>query len=127
MQTSKEIHERIKEEMTKNKLSITEFSVLEVLYQKGKQTIQQIGKSILISSSSMTYCLDKLEQRGLLNRNACPDDRRAIHVLLTDEGNDLMNEIMPKYHRLIYGLFDSLNQDEAETLVYLLKKVRNRV
>ena len=74
--------------MIKNKLSITEFSVLEVLYQKGKQTIQQIGNSILISSGSMTYVIDKLEQKGLLNRNACPDDRRVIHVTLTDDGID---------------------------------------
>ncbi|MDR4947491.1 MarR family winged helix-turn-helix transcriptional regulator [Neobacillus cucumis] len=73
MQTSKVIHERIKEEMAKNKLGITEFSVLEVLYRKEKQTIQQIGKSILISSGSMTYVIDKLEQRSLLSRHACPD------------------------------------------------------
>ncbi len=127
MQTSKAIHERIKEEMTKNKLSITEFSVLEVLYQKGKQTIQQIGNCILISSGSMTYVIDKLEQRGLLSRNACPDDRRVIHVILTDDGNELMKEIMPKYRELVDNMFDSLNSDEAEILVHLLKKVRNKV
>ena len=47
MQTSKAIHERIRKEMAKHKLSITEFSVLEALYLKGKQTIQQIGSSII--------------------------------------------------------------------------------
>ncbi|MGG1678562.1 MarR family winged helix-turn-helix transcriptional regulator [Neobacillus sp. NRS-1170] len=127
MQTSKAIHERIKEEMAKNKLGITEFSVLEVLYQKGKQTIQQIGNCILISSGSMTYVIDKLEQRGLLSRNACPDDRRVIHVTLTDDGNELMNVIMPKYHDFVNQMFESLDDDEAETLVQLLKKVRNIV
>ncbi|MBV7508657.1 MarR family transcriptional regulator [Bacillus sp. sid0103] len=127
MQTSKAIHDRIKEEMTKNKLGITEFSVLEVLYQKGKQTIQQIGNCILVSSGSMTYVIDKLEQRGLLGRHACPDDRRVIHVTLTDNGGELMNEIMLKYHELVDDMFDSLNSDEAETLVNLLKKVRNKV
>ncbi|MFL6560458.1 MAG: MarR family winged helix-turn-helix transcriptional regulator [Bacillus sp. (in: firmicutes)] len=127
MQTSKAIHERIKEEMTRNKLSITEFSVLEVLYQKGKQTIQQIGNCILISSGSMTYVIDKLEQKGLIKRNDCPDDRRVIHVTLTDEGNKLMEEIMPKYHLLVDHMFDSLNSDEAETFVQLLKKVRNNL
>ncbi|MFF2455490.1 MarR family winged helix-turn-helix transcriptional regulator [Peribacillus simplex] len=113
--------------MAKNKLGITEFSVLEVLYQKGKQTIQQIGNCILISSGSMTYVIDKLEQRGVLSRNACPDDRRMIHVRLTDDGNELMNEIMPKYRELVDDMFDSLNSDEAETFVNLLKKVRNKV
>ncbi|MDN3015912.1 MarR family transcriptional regulator [Paenibacillus sp. BSR1-1] len=127
MQTSKAIHERIKEEMAKNKLSITEFSVLEVLYQKGKQTIQQIGNCILISSGSMTYVIDKLEQKGLLSRNACPDDRRVIHVTLTDDGNELMNVIMPEYHDSVNQMFESLDDDEAETLVQLLKKVRDIV
>lgn len=127
MQTSKVIHDRIKEEMTNNKLSITEFSVLEVLYQKGKQTIQQIGNCILVSSGSMTYVIDKLEQRGLLRRNACLNDRRVIHVTLTDEANELMIEIMPKYHEFVNQMFDSLDSDEAETLVQLLKKVRNKV
>lgn len=127
MQTSKAIHDRIKEEMSKNKLGITEFSVLEVLYQKGKQTIQQIGKCILVSSGSMTYCLDKLEQRGLLSRIACPDDRRVIHVILTDVGNELMNDIMPKYHKFVNQMFNSLDSDEAETFVQLLNKVKNKL
>ncbi|MHC0038007.1 MarR family winged helix-turn-helix transcriptional regulator [Pseudoneobacillus sp. C159] len=127
MQTSKAIHDRIKEEMAKKNLGITEFSVLEVLYQKGKQTIQQIGNLILIPSGSMTYVIDKLEQRGLLSRNACPGDRRAIHVTLTDVGHEWMNEIMPRYSELVDDMFDSLNSEEKETLVYLLKKVREKV
>ncbi|MDT3766435.1 MarR family winged helix-turn-helix transcriptional regulator [Priestia filamentosa] len=127
MQTSKAIHEKIKKEMTRNNLNITEFSVLEVLYQKGKQTIQQIRNSILISSGSMTDIIDKLEQRDLLSRNACREDRRVIHVTLTDDGNKLMQEIMLKHHKVVDDIFDSLNSDEAETLVNLLKKVRNKV
>ncbi|WP_353616538.1 MarR family transcriptional regulator [Bacillus sp. AFS029533] len=127
MQTSKAIHDRIKDEMAKYNLSITEFSVLEVLYQKEKQTIQQIGNSILVSSGSMTYVIDKLEQRELLCRIPCPDDRRVIHVILTDEGNELMNEIMPKYNDFINNMFDSLDFNETDTFVKLLKKVRNKV
>jgi MarR family transcriptional regulator, 2-MHQ and catechol-resistance regulon repressor len=126
MQTSKAIQERIRDEITKNKLNITEFSVLEVLYHKEKQTIQQIGNSILISSGSMTYVIDKLEQKGLLNRNACPDDRRVIHVTLTKDGIDLMKKIMPKHQELVDYMFETLNLEEAEILVTLLKKVSKR-
>jgi MarR family 2-MHQ and catechol resistance regulon transcriptional repressor len=127
MQTSKAVQERMRLEITKYNLSITEFSVLEVLYNKGKQTIQQIGKSILISSGSMTYVIDKLEQRGILYRNACPDDRRVIHVTLTDDGNELIENIMPKHQELVDYMLGSLNNDEAETLVKLLKKVSKRL
>jgi MarR family transcriptional regulator, 2-MHQ and catechol-resistance regulon repressor len=127
MQTSKAIQEKIRIEMINNNLNITEFSVLEVLYLKGKQTIQQVGHSILISSGSMTYVIDKLEQKGLLTRHACPDDRRAIHVVLTDAGMDLMNKIMPKHQELIDDMFGSLHHDEEESLVKLLKKVSKRI
>ncbi|PGY07377.1 MarR family winged helix-turn-helix transcriptional regulator [Bacillus sp. AFS031507] len=127
MHTSKVIQERIRDEMSKNNLSITEFSVLEVLYHNEKQTIQQIGNSILISSGSMTYVIDKLEQKGLLNRLPCPDDRRVIHVTLTDAGIDLMEKIMPKHQELVDDIFGFLNNDEAQIIVNLLKKINNRV
>lgn len=127
MQTSKSIQEVIRDEMTKNKLSVTEFAVLEVLFQHGKQNIQQIGSRILISSGSMTYVIDKLEKRGLLCRNDCPEDRRIIHVTLTHDGIQLMNEIMPKHQELVDDIFSSLSGDEVETIITLLKKVKSKV
>lgn len=127
MQTSRAIQERIRDDMANNNLTITEFSVLEVLFHKGKQTIQQIGNSILISSGSMTYVIDKLEQKDLLKRTACPDDRRAIHVTLTEEGIELMKKVMPKHEDFVEYAFDSLDSSEAETLVRLLKKLKERV
>jgi MarR family 2-MHQ and catechol resistance regulon transcriptional repressor len=124
MQTSKAVQERIRLEMSENNLTITEFSVLEVLYHKGKQTIQQVGHSILISSGSMTYVIDKLEQRGLLHRSACPEDRRVIHVTLTENGKELMETIMPKHHELVDYMLGALSNNEADTLVKLLNKIR---
>ena len=127
MKTTKVIQERIRTEMIKNKLNLTEFSVLEVLYLKGKQTIQQIGTSILIASGSMTYVIDRLEQKGLLKRNGCPNDRRVIYVELTEEGLCLMNEIMPTHRDLVNDMFGSLNDEESQTMVKLLEKLSERV
>ncbi|THE13151.1 MarR family transcriptional regulator [Bacillus timonensis] len=127
MQTSRAIQERIRDDMMKNNLSITEFSVLEVLFHKGKQTIHQIGKSVLVTSGSMTYVIDKLEQKGLLKRSACPDDRRAIHVSLTTDGSELMNRIMPEHEDCVDSVFNSLNSQEVDTLIDLLKRVKEKV
>lgn len=124
MHTSKKIQEKIRDDISKSSLNITEFSVLEVLYHKGQQTIQQIGSSILVSSSSMTYVIDKLEQRGLLRRSPCPDDRRVIHVTLTQSGTELMEQMMPKHHEMVDRMFESLTADEAEELGELLKKIK---
>lgn len=43
-------------------LNPTEFAVLELLYHKGRQPLQQIGNKILLASGSITYVIDKLEK-----------------------------------------------------------------
>lgn len=123
MQTSKAIQERIRDEMSQNNLSITEFSVLEVLFFQGKQTIQQIANRILISSGSMTYVIDKLEQKGIIKRNDCNEDRRVIHITLTAEGMEIMEKIMPEHQEMIHYIFGSLTEDESQVMVDCLKKL----
>ncbi len=127
MQTSKAIQERIRDEMSQNKLNITEFSVLEVLFYQGKQTIQQIGNRVLISSGSMTYVIDKLEQKGIIKRNDCREDRRVIHITLTAKGLNMMENIMPTYQDMVDSFFGDLSGDESKLMVNFLKKVRNKV
>ena len=124
MQTSKNIQDQIKIEINKSDLNITEFSVLETLYHKGQQTIHQIGNNILISSGSMTYVIDKLEKKELLKRTDCPNDRRAIFIVLTPKGEELMDKIMPEYQEFINHMFDSLNTEDAGMLVKLLQKIK---
>lgn len=61
----------------------TAFAVLEVLYYKGPQPIQQIGAKLLLQSGNVTYVIDKLEAAGYLQRQPCPRDRRVIFAELT--------------------------------------------
>ncbi|MES9684027.1 MarR family transcriptional regulator [Bacillus sp. AFS001701] len=104
-------------------LNLTEFAVLELLYHKGDQPIQQIGKRILISSGNMTYVLDKLEARRYIKRVNCPKDRRVIYAALTEEGRRVISCIFPAHSEMIHNLFSQLNSAEKDMLIYLLKKV----
>ncbi|MGG0177940.1 MarR family winged helix-turn-helix transcriptional regulator [Gottfriedia acidiceleris] len=104
-------------------LNLTEFAVLELLYHKGDQPIQQIGKRILISSGNMTYVLDKLEARRYIKRIHCPKDRRVIYAALTKEGRSVISCIFPAHSEMIHNLFSQLNSVEKDMLIYLLKKV----
>src|SRR5690606_40552445 len=74
--------ESVKKQVVKDiksyQLNLTEFGVMEFLYHKGEQPIQLIGKKVLLASSSITYVVDKLEEKGYLERAACPNDRRVI-------------------------------------------------
>ena len=104
-------------------LNLTEFGVLEFLYHKGEQPIQIIGKKVLLASSSITYVVDKLEEKGLLERMACPNDRRVIFGRLTEKGEKLMEEIFPQHEKAMAQIFSSLSTEEKEQAIELIKRI----
>lgn len=119
--------ESVKKEVIKDikryQLNLTEFGVLEFLYHKGNQPIQLIGKKVLLASSSITYVVDKLEEKGLLERIACPNDRRVIYGQLTEAGEALMDDIFPKHEEAMIEIFSSLTSEEKIEAITLLKKI----
>ncbi|MBB3125562.1 MarR family 2-MHQ and catechol resistance regulon transcriptional repressor [Paenibacillus rhizosphaerae] len=127
MQTSKEIQECIRAELAKTDLHVTEFSVLEVLYFHGKQTIHEVAQRILVSSGSMTYVIDKLERKHLLQRVPCPDDRRVIHLVLTREGEEFMQSVMPGHQERVEHFFGSLSEEESGIFIQLLGKIKHQL
>jgi MarR family 2-MHQ and catechol resistance regulon transcriptional repressor len=104
-------------------LNPTEFAVLELLYHKGNQPLQQIGEKILIASGSITYVVDKLEKKELVVRKPCPRDRRVIFAELTVQGHKLMGEIFPNHEQKLHEALSMLMSDEKQELLLLLKKI----
>ena len=107
----------------KNGLNPTDFAVLELLYHKGRQPLQKIGSKILLASGSITYVVDKLEKRGLLNRINCPDDRRITYAEISEQGIDLMDRIFPQHEKHLHELMSVLTAEEKELAISLLKKL----
>lgn len=101
----------------------TAFAVLEVLYYKGSQPIQQIGAKLLLQSGNVTYVIDKLESAGLLHRTPCPRDRRVIYAELTPKGKEMMDQLYPEFAERIDHALSGLTDEEKETMIDLLKKM----
>lgn len=120
---SKVITERALGDMRQYGVSPTEFIVLELLYHKGRTPLQQIGNKILMTSGSITYNIDKLEQRKLLTRIPSDEDRRVIYAQLTDKGRELMDQIFPRHSEAIRQITSGLSLHEKEQIIPLLKKL----
>ncbi|WP_214798086.1 MULTISPECIES: MarR family transcriptional regulator [unclassified Exiguobacterium] len=117
------ISDRVKEDLRRHQLNSTEFGVLSVLYKRGDTPLQQIGDQILITSGSVTYVIDKLEKRGLIERIACPSDRRVTYASLTDDGQTLMDVVYPQHIEIFKDIYGPLSDEETEQLISLLKRV----
>lgn len=101
----------------------TEFGVLELLYHKGSQPIQQIGSKVLMSSGNITYVVDKLEQKGFVVRKTSTEDRRSIYAEITDEGCAFIEKVFPGHAEIIVQAVAGLTAEEQAEAARLLKKL----
>jgi MarR family 2-MHQ and catechol resistance regulon transcriptional repressor len=104
-------------------LGIGEFAVLELLYHKGPTLLGEIQRGVLVSSGGITFLVDKLVDRGLVERRACPTDRRARYAALTKDGEKLLKRIFPGHAARITTALGGLTIEEQRTTTDLLKRL----
>jgi MarR family 2-MHQ and catechol resistance regulon transcriptional repressor len=104
-------------------LGRSDFLILEVLLHKGPQLVNDIGRRIALTSGSMTTAIDRLEERGLVERVADSKDRRAKRVTLTREGKALITKAFAAHKKRVDRSADALSKPERAKLISLLKKL----
>ncbi len=101
----------------------SDFAVLEALLHKGVLPVNEIGRKVLLTSGSITVAVDRLEAKGLVERRASADDRRARIVHLTREGRKLITRLYAEHASDMKRLASVLSAGERATLIRLLKKI----
>jgi len=117
------IQEKIKEDVSKYDLNLSEFGALEVLYHKGPLPVQSICEKVLIANSSMSYVIENLIKKELIDKVKNPSDRRIHIVHLTKKGTMLFDEIYPKHLSYMRSIINVLDVNEEEKLQFILKKL----
>jgi MarR family transcriptional regulator, 2-MHQ and catechol-resistance regulon repressor len=117
------IQETIKEDVSKYGLNLTEFGALEVLYHKGPLPVQSICEKVLIANSSMSYVIENLIKKGLIEKIKDENDRRIHIVHLTNKGQQLFDEVYPMHLAHMRSIIDVIDEKEEKDLQFLLKKL----
>ncbi len=104
-------------------LCLSDFGVLEILLHKGPLPVNTVGKKILLTSGSVTVAIDRLEERGLVERRADATDRRSRIVHLTEAGSQLAKKIFAEHKQHMERAVSVLNQAETEALARTLRKL----
>ncbi len=85
-------------------VSVVEYTLLDVMHrQSGHHHLRmsQVARATALSESATTRLVDRLEQRGLLARYLCADDRRGIYAELTDAGAEALEQCRGPYQRAV--------------------------
>ena len=90
-------------------LSVVEYTVLDALSRQHgwHMRMQQLGRATALSASATTRLVNRLEERGLLTRVLCADDRRGIYTELTASGQKLLTEARPVHDETLERALDA--------------------
>jgi DNA-binding MarR family transcriptional regulator len=92
----------------------------------GRLAPGEIAERLIVTSASVTSLLDTLEKRGYVRRIAHPDDRRKLIVEITDEGQAVVDRLLPGLHKMEREAMDVLTPAEQRSLLALLAKLQVR-
>jgi len=123
MRAAESVTARTHRHLSSTGLTISQFAVLEALYQIGPLSQREIGQKILRSSGNITMVIDNLEKNGLVRRERFEADRRFFIVHLTDKGYQLINKIFPPHAAVIAEDLGVLTAAEQDALGRLCKKL----
>jgi len=104
-------------------LCMTDFTTLEVLLHKGPLPVNVIGEKVQLTSGSITTAVDRLEKKGLVERQFSQTDRRIRLVNLTPAGRQLIEGVFETHQQALEVATSGLSEEEKQTLVKLLKKL----
>ncbi len=104
-------------------LSAAQFSVIASLAGEERKSASELCKGISYDAGAMTRMLDRLEAKGLIRRNRSPEDRRLVHLELTEEGR----AAYPRMRELALGVANrflrGFTRAEARQLEGLLNRM----
>ena len=106
--------------------SLSDFAVLEVLLHKGAHPVNAIGEKVLLTSGSITTAVQRLEARGLVQRERSTTDARVMLIDLTTEGRELIQASFREHSSDLDHLFEHLEPSERADFADLLRKVGQR-
>lgn len=107
-------------------LSVVEYTVLDALNRQDgwHMRMQQLARASALSPSATTRLVNRLEERGLLTRVDCLDDRRGIYTELTAGGHELLDRARPVHDAALeQALAEARDIPELAALVEALPQL----
>ena len=120
------VDRRLAENFARHDLEAWMYDVLATLRRSGppyELTAGELLEQSMVTTGAMTNRVDRLEQRGLVERSAVPGDRRKVLVGLTESGRELVDQVVGGHLDTERELLRSLSSSQQATLARLLRTV----
>lgn len=111
-------------------VSVADFSVLVQLSEHPdcRLRVLELARALRWEKSRLSHQLTRMQQRGLVARSSCCDDRRGAFVVLTDSGRETVELAAPRHVESVRRyLFDELSDEQVDALAAISQRVIARL
>ena len=116
------VRERLRQDYT---TTLPRFDVLAMLDRRpAGLRMSELSRQLMVSNGNVTGIVDRLEQEGLVSREAVAGDRRATLVRLTAQGKALMDEMVTAHAGWIDELLGGLDEAEVARAIATMIEIR---
>jgi DNA-binding MarR family transcriptional regulator len=116
-----------KEVARRAELTGPQLTVLKMLEGVGDLSLSELSERIRAQNSTVTGIIDRMEREGLVVRARSAEDRRVVHIRLTDKGAKIAHEIPVEPMEIFRSALGCLSADETRDLLKILTKIAQRV
>jgi DNA-binding MarR family transcriptional regulator len=102
-------------------LTMPQLKALFLAHTPGGACHGQIARALGVGVSTVTGIVDRLVERGLVERHTDTDDRRLSHVVITPAGVDLLDRLWASGREQLGALLGNLTPDERTAFVNALQ------
>lgn len=125
---ARHLDRRSTEALSESGVTGRDLEVLGALRRCGKGLpASECARAAMLTSGGMTGEADRLAKAGFIVRRPDPEDRRAVLMTLTSEGNDVVEDAIKAYLSAADEIVEVLDDDERRQLAELLRKILVRL
>lgn len=115
--------QQVEEQMQEFGLTAAQWHPLIIIDLQQADTPAQVARLINVDTGATTRILDRLEQKGFITRSRSTQDRRVVHLHLTEKGAKVTKKLMPVVEQILNQALQGFTQEEFE----LYKKLTMRM
>lgn len=126
LRTADEIKRRLSEVTSREDITPQQYNVLRILRGAGEEGLPtlEIGKRMIERSPGITRLIDRMEKKGLVERNRSGSDRRCIPCRITAHGQQVLHRLEQPISELQNHIDAHMSSDQLNTLIDLLDEMR---
>ncbi len=104
-------------------LTPEQFMLIDLLWNQGEMTQQQLADQLQKDKNSVTKLVDAIERKGFVVRKQNIHDRRANTLVLTDKANQLKPGAKQKGISILDQMLENISEEELRTFLVTLRKL----